>query len=95
MYYRREEDPEREAFGQYPAFASPIGGFMLRKGCYKYHYYVSCPPELPDLAVGPVELHDLAPDPAHRETLDKWKHCRVPGSIPKTWTDKPRKRRRR
>ena len=71
MYYRREEDPEREAFGQYPAFASPTGGFMLRKGRYKYHYYVSYPPELSDLAVGPEELHDLAPDPAHRETLDK------------------------
>ena len=44
---------------------------MLRKGRYKYHYYVSYPLEQLDLAVGPVELHDLAPDPAHREILDK------------------------
>jgi len=65
------DDPEREAFGQYHAFASPTGGFMLRKGRYKYHYYVGYPPELFDLAEDPEELHDLAPDPAHRETLDK------------------------
>jgi len=65
------DDPAREAFCQCHAFASPTGGFMLRKGRYKYHYYVGYPPKFFDLAEDPEELHDLAPDPAHRETLDK------------------------
>ena len=42
---------------------------MLRKGRYKYHYYVGYRPELFDLADDPEELHDLAGDPAHTTTL--------------------------
>ncbi len=62
-------EPERIVLGQYHAFASPTGGFMLRKGRYKYHYYVGYRPELFDLADDPEELHDLAGDPAHATTL--------------------------
>lgn len=62
-------DPERVAFSQYHAFASPSGGYMLRRGRYKYHYYVGYPPELFDLVDDPEELQDLADDPAHKDTL--------------------------
>ena len=59
----------RTVLGQYHAFASPSGGYMLRRGRYKYHYYVGYPPELFDLETDPEELDDLAADPAHAETL--------------------------
>ena len=62
-------EPERIVLGQYHAFASPSGGFMLRKGRYKYHYYVGYAPELFDLLDDPQELHDLAGDPAYAATL--------------------------
>lgn len=62
-------EPERIVLGQYHAFASPSGGFMLRKGRYKYHYYVGYPPELFDLLDDPEELHDLAGEPTHAATL--------------------------
>ena len=58
------EDPDRIAFSEYHASASPSGGFMLRKGRYKFNYYVGYRPELFDLAIDPEELHDLAEDPA-------------------------------
>lgn len=64
------DDPDREVFGQYHAFASPTGGFMLRKGRFKFHYYVGFPPELFDLEDDPEELYDLADVPAYRETLE-------------------------
>lgn len=57
-------DPNRAIFSEYHASASPSGGFMLRKGHYKYNYYVGYPPELFDLAVDPGETADLATDPA-------------------------------
>ena len=56
-------DPERVVLSQYHAFASPTGGFMLRKGRYKYHHYVGYGPELYDLENDPEELEDLAADP--------------------------------
>ena len=37
---------------------------MLRKGRYKFNYYVGYRPELFDLADDPEEIHDLAEDPA-------------------------------
>ena len=62
-------DRDRVALSQYHACASPTGGFMVRKGRYKYHYYVGYPPELFDLEADPEELHDLTGDPGHAETL--------------------------
>ena len=35
-----DDAPDRPVLSQYHAFASPTGGYMLRKGKYKYHYYV-------------------------------------------------------
>ena len=42
---------------------------MLRKGKYKYHYYVGYRPELFDLKADPEELHDLAEDAAYKPVL--------------------------
>ena len=36
--------------------------FMLRRGRYKYHYYVGFEPELFDLELDPEETTDLAGD---------------------------------
>ena len=58
-------DPNRAVFSEYHASASPSGGFMLRKGRYKFNYYVGYAPELFDLQDDPGETNDLAADPAH------------------------------
>jgi choline-sulfatase len=58
-------NPERIAFSQYHASASPTAGFMLRKGKYKFNYYVDFPPELFDLEADPEEENDIAGDPAY------------------------------
>jgi choline-sulfatase len=42
---------------------------MVRKGRWKFHYYVRFRPELFDLEADPEELHDLAGDPAFAEVL--------------------------
>lgn len=61
--------PQRPVFSEYHAAGSNTAGFMLRKGRWKYHYYVRFQPELFDLETDPQELHDLAADPAHAHVL--------------------------
>ena len=65
-------DPERIAFSQYHASASPTGGFMLRKGKYKFNYYVEYPPELFDLDADPEEENDIAGDPAYADICNDY-----------------------
>ncbi len=60
---------ERPAFSEYHAVGSNFGGYMLRKGKWKYHYYVSYPPELFNIEVDPEEMHDLAGDPGHADVI--------------------------
>lgn len=59
------EAPDRPVFSEYHAAGAVSGAFMLRKGRWKYHYYVGYPPELFDLQQDPEELTDLGRDPDH------------------------------
>ena len=61
--------PERVVFSEYHAAGSNTAGFMVRKGRWKFHYYVRHRPELFDLDDDPEELHDLAGDPAHSRVV--------------------------
>ena len=65
-------DQERTVFSQYHASASPTGGFMLRKGKYKFNYYVDYPPELFDLEADPDEKNDLAGNPIFAEVCAQY-----------------------
>jgi choline-sulfatase len=65
-----QPEPDRPILSEYHAAGSNSAGFMLRKGRWKYHYYVGFRPELFDLADDPQELHDLAGSPAHAEVLE-------------------------
>lgn len=65
-----EPDPDRPILSEYHAAGSNSAGFMLRKGRWKYHYYVGFRPELFDLQDDPEELHDLAASPEHAEVLE-------------------------
>lgn len=58
-------EPERVVFSEYHAAGSNTAGFMVRKGRWKFHYYVRFAPELFDLDRDPEEAMDLAGDPAH------------------------------
>ena len=42
---------------------------MIRKGRYKYIYYVGFTPELYDLESDPEEIHDLSDDPLYVDVL--------------------------
>lgn len=59
------DDAERAVFSEYHASGSVSGGYMLRKGRWKYHHYIGFPPELFDLETDPEELHDLGASPDH------------------------------
>ncbi len=62
-------DPERPVFSEYHAVGSETAGYMLRKGRWKYHYYVRYRPELFDLANDPEETTDLANSAEYAEVL--------------------------
>ena len=62
-------EPARPIFSEYHAAGSNSAGFMLRKGRWKYHYYVGFRPELFDLENDPDELLDLADDPQYAAVL--------------------------
>ena len=68
--------PNRAVFSEYHAFGAESGAFMLRKGRWKYHYYVGFAPELFDLEHDPEELVDLAADPSSRPVLEEL-HCEL------------------
>ena len=64
-----DADRERAVLSEYHAIGAVDGAFMLRKGDYKYVYYIGFAPELFNLVTDPEELVDLAGDPAFSETL--------------------------
>jgi choline-sulfatase len=61
--------PERPILSEYHAAGSNAAGFMLRKGRWKYHFYVGFQPELFDLQEDPEELIDLAQSAEHAPVL--------------------------
>ena len=63
------EVPQRNLLVEYHATGSVAGAFAIRRGTFKYVYYVAHPPELFDLATDPEELHNLATDPAFAQEL--------------------------
>ncbi len=62
-------DAERAVVSEYFGSACVSGGFMVRKGRFKYIHYVATAPQLFDLKTDPSELHDLAPNPAYGRIL--------------------------
>ena len=62
-----KDDPERLVFSEYHAMGSATGAFMIRKGHWKFIYYVSMRPQLFNLADDPEELHDLGTNPKYAD----------------------------
>ncbi len=55
--------PDRTIFSEYHAAGAVSGGFMVRKGRWKYIHYVGMAPQLFDLETDPHERTDLGEDP--------------------------------
>ena len=66
------DQPERIVFSEYHAAQSPTGAFMLRKGKYKFIYYVGYEPELFDLQADPEETTDLAGNSDYGEIVAEY-----------------------
>ena len=60
-------DPDRVVFSEYHAVGAVSGGFMVRRGDWKYIYYVGFEPELFNLADDPEEVHNRSGDPTLTE----------------------------
>ena len=60
-------DPERVVFSEYHAVGAVSGGFMVRRGDWKYIYYVGFEAELFNLADDPEEVHNRSGDPTLTE----------------------------
>jgi choline-sulfatase len=58
--------PRRTILSEYHAAGAATGAFMIRRGSFKYVYYVGMPPQLFDLDADPQEHRDLAQEPGYR-----------------------------
>jgi choline-sulfatase len=65
----KDDDRDQIAFSEYHAAGSPSASYMLRKGRFKYIYYVRFEPELFDLKADPEESTNLAERPGHAATM--------------------------
>ncbi len=54
--------PDRTVLSEYHAAGAATGAFMIRKGRFKFVYYVGMPPQLFDLEADPYETRDLGQD---------------------------------
>lgn len=61
------DDETRTVFSEYHAMGAKSGAFMLRKGPWKFIYYVGLPPQLYNLTDDPDELTDLGRSDRHRD----------------------------
>jgi choline-sulfatase len=61
--------PARTILSEYHATGAATGAFMIRRGHFKYVYYVGMPPQLFDLDADPQEVRDLAGEPSWRGLL--------------------------
>ena len=57
--------PRRTILSEFHATGAATGAFMIRKGPYKFVYYVGMPAQLFDLAGDPQETRDLAQEPGY------------------------------
>ena len=64
-----EQFADRPVFSEYHAAGAVSGAFMIRKGQWKYIYYVGFEPELFDLHNDPEELTNVASDSRHKAVL--------------------------
>ena len=66
-------DSERAVFSEYHAHGVSRGFYMIRRGRYKYVYYLNGPNQLFDLESDPYEMQNLVNDPDHsvvRQSLE-------------------------
>jgi choline-sulfatase len=56
----------RTILSEYHATGAATGAFMIRKGQFKYVYYVGMKPQLFDLETDPQETRDLAREPGYQ-----------------------------
>ena len=61
------DDLDRAVFSEYHAAGAAAGAFMIRKGRWKYIYYVGMAPQLFDLIADPEELNDLGLSAGHSD----------------------------
>jgi choline-sulfatase len=60
--FLHNSDPTRRVFSEYHAACSITGSYMIRKGRWKYIFYVGLAPQLFDLEADPTEANDLGLD---------------------------------
>jgi choline-sulfatase len=65
----RGTGPRRTVMSEYHASGAATGAFMIRRGRFKYIFYVGMPPQLFDLDADPQEARDLARDPGYSSVL--------------------------
>lgn len=66
---KKPDDQDRTILSQYHAVAAISGAYMLRRGKYKYCYYVGMAPQLFDLESDPEEVNDLANETSYQPLL--------------------------
>ena len=61
--------PDRPIFSEYHALGALTGGFMIKKGDWKYIHYVGLPDQLFNVANDPDEIENRADDPTCADIL--------------------------
>ena len=68
----KPDDLERIVFAEYHGMGSPSASYMIRRGHYKFIYYVGYSPELFDLDSDPEELKELGMNPNYRDIIEEY-----------------------